>query len=295
MNKNEIISILKLLEDPDEKVYKIVKDKIMQNADFFKIYLENYFSLSSNSLAINRSENILDEIFWENFENRFEKFLYDKSSKLAEGVFLLEEYFNKDIDIDEIKTKYQEIKNSIWIECNDNLTSIEKIKIVNTILFEKLNFNKLNTTEIKPEFSSLTYCLTNKKYLAQNITLLYAMLVQQLEIPIYPLNIFTLNILGYFNKEADIDIFNHFDEKPVFYIYPFEHGAIISEEIILKNTPDTKIFDYYNKNLKEIKTLPFILFLFEYFNFRIKSLDEKSESFCVKYSKKIEQLFINSL
>jgi len=289
MNKNEIVSLLRLLEDPDYKVYEIVRDKILENGDFFKIYLENYHSFSSNTLGIDRSEELLDEIFYEKFENKLKKFLSKPDPQLAEGVFLLETFFNRDVDIAQIEAYFDDILRSVWIELNPQLTGIEKVKVINKVLFEELKFKKHPVGEFNPEYLSITGALSYKKYVAPTISLIYCMIAQQTDVPVYPLDIPGIFLLGYLDEELADTVFNDSSNGIVFYFHPYDEGTLINQQIVEKYLADNKI----ETNLVDVKTKSYVDYLAFMFSLRILALKQKkTKDFCLRYSKKVSNLLL---
>ncbi len=288
MNKNEIVSLLRLLEDPDYKVYELVRAKILEDGDFFKNYLENYYSFSANTLGINRSEEILDEIFFDKFEKKLKKYLSKPEPNLAEGVFLLETFFNRDLDIKEIEAYFDDILRSVWIELNSQLTGIEKVKVFNRVLFDELKFKKYPAGEFNPEYLSITGTLSYKKFVAPTISLIYCMLAQQTEIPVFPIDVQGIFLLGYVDEELANVVFDDNSNGVVFYFHPYDEGTMISQQILEKYLADNKI----ETKITSLKTKSYIDFLAFMFNLRILAIKQKkSEDFCLKYAKKVSTLF----
>lgn len=288
MNKNEIVSLLRLLEDPDKKVYELVKDKILENGEFFKIYLENYYSFSSNNLGIDRSEDLLNEIFFTKFEEKLINYLSSPSPQLADGVFLMETYFNRDVDIKQIEANFDGILRTIWIELNNQLTGIEKVRVISKILFEEHKFKKYPIGEFNSEFLSLTNCLSYKKYVAPTISLLYCMIAQQTEIPIYPLDIPGVFMLGYVDAELADAVFTDSNNGIVFYFHPYDEGILINQQIIEKYLNDNKV----DIKIGALKTKTYLEYLSFMFELRILSIKQKKpDDFTVRYSKRISELF----
>jgi len=288
MNNNEIVSLLRLLEDPDNKVYEIVRDKILENGDFFKIYLENYHSFSSNNLGIDRSEVLLDSIFYEKFEIKLKKYVSQPKPQLAEGVFLLETYFDRDIDIDQLEANFDIILRSVWIELNNQLTGIEKVKVISKILFEEHKFKKYPVGEFNQEFLSFNNCLGYKKYIAPTISMLYCMIAQQTDIPVYPVEIPGIFLLGYVDEELADAVFDEENNGIVFYFHPYDDGTLINQQIIEKYLSDNKVDLKVNK----LRTKSYLEYLSFMFDLRVLALKQKNpEHFSVKHAKLVKEIF----
>ncbi|MDD3686926.1 MAG: transglutaminase family protein [Bacteroidales bacterium] len=287
MNNNEIISLLRLLEDPDKSVYEIVRGKILENGEFFRIYLENYHSFSSNNLGIERSENILDEIFWIKFEKKLKDYTLNPNPQLAEGVFLLETYFNRDVDVNQIEAYFDSVLREVWIELNNQLTGIEKVKIISKILFSENKFKKYPAGDFNPEYLSITNCLSYKKYVAPTISLLFSMIAQQTDIPVYPLDIPGIFLLGYVDEELAEAVFAGNQNGIVFYFHPYDEGVLINQQIVEKYIKDNKI----DLRINKIRVLSYINYLSFIFELRILALKQKNnKGFCVDYADKVIQI-----
>lgn len=287
MNKSEIISLLRLLEDPDKSVYDIVRGKILENGEFFRIYLENYHSFSSNTLGIERSESILDEVFWLKFEEKLIAYLSNPKPQLAEGVFLIETYFNREVDINQIEAYFDSVLREVWIELNNQLTGIEKVKVISRILFTENKFKKYPAGEFNPDYLSITSCLSYKKYVAPTISLLFSMIAQQTDIPVYPLDIPGIFLLGYVDEELAEAVFAENQNGIVFYFHPYDEGVLINQQIVEKYMKDNKI----DLSINKIRVLSYKDYLSFVFELRILALKQKNnKGFCVNYAEKVMQI-----
>ena len=290
MNNNEIISLLKLLEDPDEKVFQIVKTKILDNSNSFKEYLENFHALSVNNYALERSEFLLDEIFYLEFEGDLKRYLKQENSSLIEGVAIIERYFNRDIDQNEIFAMNDEIRKAVWLELNDQLTGIEKLKVIGNVLFENLNFSKYPKGDIKSEYFSLYDSLRYKKYIAPSISLLYCIIAQEADIPLFSLEIPKIFLLSYVDKSLADAIFEEKTNGSVFYIHPYDEGQFINHQIIEKYLTDNKI----ETSLDDFVIKTYNEYLAFYFEMRILVLkSKKKDCFEVNYAVDAMKLFVH--
>ncbi|HNQ68085.1 MAG TPA: transglutaminase family protein [Bacteroidales bacterium] len=290
MNSKEIISLLRLLEDPDYKVYELVREKILNDSDFFKIYLENYHSFSVNNLGLDRSEELLDEIFYIKFEEKLKKYLSKSNPSLAEGVFIFETYFNRDVDINQIEAYFDEILRSVWIELNEQLTGIEKVRVISKVLFDQYKLKKYPSGEYNTDYLSITNCLSYKKYVAPTISLLYCMIMQNTSIPAFPVDIPGIFLLGYYDQELADAVFDEGNNGIVFYFHPYDQGTLINQQIIEKYIKDNKL----DLKISKIKTISYIDYLRFIFELRIMAIKQKNkDGFCIKYADKVSTILGN--
>ncbi|MDR2009649.1 MAG: transglutaminase-like domain-containing protein [Bacteroidales bacterium] len=288
MNKTEITSLLKLLEDPDGKVYSIVRDKIMDNSEMFKIYLENYHSLSIDNLALERSEHLLDEIFFKEFEEELVRYLKNPDSTLLQGALLLERYFNRDVDIKQLEENCDKIIKSVWLELNDQLTGFEKIQVINKVLFREHKFKKYPVGEFKEEYISFTNCISYRKYISPTISLLYCIIAQQANVPLFPADIPGIFLLAYKEELLSQDLFSQNRDEHVFYIHPYDEGGLVNPQIIEKYLKMQKI----SENISDIDIKTYTEFLFHLFELRIMILKQKNENgFEIDYAEKVMDIY----
>jgi hypothetical protein len=288
MTQNEIVSLLKLLEDPDNKVFEAVKEKIKQDSEFFKIYLENYHSLSNNLLAIQRSEEILDEIFLQKFFEDLKNFLTDENSHLSQGAFLFETYFNRDLDKNQIEAYFDEVLRAVWIEINDNLTAFEKINILKEVIFNKQKFKKTPLLSNQLEMFNVATCLSHKKLTPVTAAMLYSMLCEQLKIPFYPLNFPSLSIIGFYNKEFEMLPNPDIHKGIMFCIFPYMDAQPIGIPNVKKMLKDLSP-DY---DVDRLSTMPYKEYLLEYFKMRIDFLKKNEiDNFATKNSNRVIKFY----
>ncbi len=288
MNNNEVISLLRLLEDPDESVFQAIKGKFLEDPNQFKEYLENYIALSYSEIGKSRAEFILDEIFFLDFESKLNQYLRNEKSRLIEGVAILETYFSKDIEPNEMVELFDETNKKIWLEINEQLTGIEKVKLIGKILFEKDGVRPLPSGEISAKYLSMFNCMLQKKYSSPSMAMMYCMIAQESEVPLFPLFVPGLFLLSYVDNELADAVFQEKTNGAVFYIHPYDKGEFINHQIIEKYLDENKI----KKPLEEIEVMTYNQFLAFYFEMRVLVLKKKKkDSFEVKYAEDVLKLF----
>ena len=103
------------------------------------------------------------------------------------------------------------IKLDAWLELNYDLTSYEQIKILNYILFDVHKFRG-NTTDYHHIDNSLIHkVLTEKTGNPVSISIVYAIIAQRLNIPVYGVNLPQHFVLGYKSSEG-IELLKRFND-----------------------------------------------------------------------------------
>ncbi|MCE3259553.1 MAG: hypothetical protein K0S12_1194, partial [Bacteroidetes bacterium] len=125
-------------------------------------------------------------------------------------------------------------KQDVWLEIHDDLTGLEKVKIINHILFEIHQFSGNITNYHAPQNSFINVVLENKKGNPVMLSVVYALICKELNIPVYGVNLPQHFVLAYVNDYANLYDTNHktLSDNILFYINPFSKGLIFSQKDI---------------------------------------------------------------
>jgi regulator of sirC expression with transglutaminase-like and TPR domain len=138
------------------------------------------------------------------------------------------------MDSDAITREVGRIAQEVWLELNDHLTALEKVKVLNHILFEINKFSGNVTQMHSPENYFLNKLFETHKGNQISIGILYIIIARSLRIPIYGVDLPRHFILAFADEIPEIQI----PEKEVlFYLNPFNRGAVFTRneiELFLK-------------------------------------------------------------
>ncbi len=243
MPEKEIVFLLKLLEDPDEKVFEAIKNQVMQNPNLAIEELENYWTLSENELANKRCELILQEIHFNSKLEQLSKWKNTEQNDLLSGIIIAETYFDRYENPEEIKLGIENIISRIWIEMNDQLTALEKIKLINHFLFNFETFKLLEDSQVSIQHTDLANVLNSKSYTDKSIAIIYRIIAQKLNIPLYILKFIQGNysIMGYVDEILASSILPQNINNLVFYVLPAFRGEVWSQNQLIKLLDEKKI------------------------------------------------------
>jgi len=228
MNKKELNALISLLDDPDETVFNQVSMKFLSLGEEVIPVLENAWESSFDTLIQNRIENIIHQIQFDLIKSGLGEWMHADNQNLLEGALLIAKYQYPDIDSNKIKKQLDQLKQDVWLELNDNLTALEKVKIINHILFDVHNFSGNTSNYHAPQNSYINNVLESKKGNPLLLSIIYTIVAQSLGIPIYGVNLPEHFILCY----ANIDQMGVPSQKGnegsnvMFYINPFSKGAV---------------------------------------------------------------------
>ena len=230
MTDNELNALINLLEDPDEVVFVAVKDQILSMGSDVIPALENVWENTFNNILQGRIEDIIHTIQMEQVKAELLLWVETGGNDLLAGTLLISRYQYPDLDTEQIRKQIELIKRDVWLEINPNLTAYEKVKVINHILFDVYNFSGNTSNYHAPQNSFINNVLESKRGNPLLLSIVYSVIAQGLNIPIYGVNLPEHFILAYRDEYAIQQ--EGEDEAILFYINPFSRGAVFSRREI---------------------------------------------------------------
>jgi regulator of sirC expression with transglutaminase-like and TPR domain len=234
MSLKEVIALITLLDDPDDDIYIQVRDRFVILGPPAIPHLETAWENSFDAIMQKRIETIIHTIQFETLEKALKTWAKEESDDLLKGTLILARYQYPDLDENKIRKQLAAIKHDCWLELNDDLTALEKVKIVNHILYEVHQFSGNITNYHAPQNSFINNVLESKKGNPLMLSVIYALICKELGIPVYGINLPQHFVLAYVNENANlIDVNNKsLSNNILFYINPFSKGLIFTQKDI---------------------------------------------------------------
>jgi regulator of sirC expression with transglutaminase-like and TPR domain len=234
MSLKEVIALITLLDDPDEVIYDQVKDRFVVLGPPAIPHLETAWENSFDAIMQKRIENIIHTIQFETLQKALKGWAKNDQDDLLKGILILARYQYPDLDENKIKKQLATIKQDVWLELHEDLTALEKVKIINHILFEVHQFSGNITNYHAPQNSFINNVLESKKGNPLMLSVVYLLICNELKIPVYGINLPQHFVLAYLNEEANlIDVNNKtLSNNILFYINPFSKGLLFNQKDI---------------------------------------------------------------
>ncbi|RZK54131.1 MAG: hypothetical protein EOO87_11235 [Pedobacter sp.] len=223
-NLKEIGALVKLLDDPDQEIYQHVQERLLEYGNEAISELESAWEQSLDTLLHERIENIVHTIQFNNVKEDLNLWYQSGAFDLLQGALIINRYQYPDLDEQAVIFQIEEIKREIWVGLQYEMSSIEKIKLINHIFYNQFGFNGNTKNHHDPQNSYLNQVLESKKGNQISLAIIYATLAQKLDIPVYGVNLPQHFILGYIdesNAEKEYGV--------LFYINAFNKGAIFGK------------------------------------------------------------------
>lgn len=231
MDKNEIQALINLLDDPDSAVFEAIRQKLKQLGTEIIPQLEEAWETSLDELFQTRIENIIQEIHHSDIKKKLTDWANSEEHDLLEGAIIVSQFQYPDLNPEDVNEQIESLKKDIWLEINDNLTALEKIKIVNHIFFDVHKFARSKSFYNSVQSFFISHVLNTKKGSPIALALIYASICQQLDIPVYGVALPKNFILCYQDQQNDA-FSEEFPENVLFYINPFNRGVVFGKNEI---------------------------------------------------------------
>lgn len=241
MNTKEIDALIKLLDDTDPEVSRNIQERLLSYGKEVIPYLESAWETSFDPGLQQNIEGVIHKIQYSTLTDEIKAWARSKDKDLLAGTILVARYQYPDLDEEKIHEGLEDIRKDAWIEMNDHLTALEKVKVLNQIFFEGHGFSGNTANFHAPQNSFINSVLETKKGNPLLLSVIYSIVAQQLEMPIYGVNLPEHFILAYVNDNNTEPIPGEKELKVLFYINAFSKGSIFPRSEVDKFLKQLKI------------------------------------------------------
>jgi len=246
----EISSLVYLLDDTDEDVISQVEQRLISFGSEVIPTLEDLTHREDDAVRERRLKHIIGVLKKNGLIEELQLWVMSEEQDLLDGMLILNRLEYPNVKKNDVERVLDKIKLDAWLELNYDVTSYEQIKILNYIIFDVHQF-KGNTSEYHHiDNSVLSRVLALKKGNPVSLSIIYSLIAQRLNIPVYGVNLPQHFVLGY--KSADgIELLKRFNDPSsirkehkgdiLFYINPFSEGLVLSYESLKSFLEQLKI------------------------------------------------------
>lgn len=224
-NSKEISALVKLLDDPDPEIYEHIEKRLLEYGAEVVHFLENAWEQSLDSLLQERIENIVHKIQFASVKEDLNLWYQSGAFDLLQGALVVNRYQYPDLDEQKVILQIEEIKREIWLGLQYEMSSIEKIKLINHVFYNIYGFSGNTKNHHDPQNSYINQVLESKKGNQISLAIIYSTIAQKLDIPVYGVNLPQHFILGYIDESKR----EEHEFGVLFYINAFNKGAIFGK------------------------------------------------------------------
>ncbi len=231
MDKREILAMISLLDDNDTEVINTVTGNLLQRGAEVIPDLERAWEGTPSEKLQSRLENLIQEIQFNGVKNDLNRWVKTGAEYILEGAFHVARFQFPEINISKLNQEVDSIRKDVWLEINSNLTALEKVKIMNYVIFEMHKFNRNNTDFYAPQNSYINQVFETKKGNPISLSIVYLSVAWKLGLPIYGVNLPKNFILAYKDEYRMHDSADE-SEDILFYVNPYNRGAVLGRREI---------------------------------------------------------------
>lgn len=220
MKEKEIKALISLLDDEDPVVHSEIMKQIENLGETAIPYLEEQWESTLDIALQSRIEDVIHKLQFEQLEKRLVEWKNNEQEDLLKGMWLLATYQYPDLSLESVSAKLDQLYYEAWSNFQEDLQPMDKIRILNHVVFNKFKFSANTRNFHSPANSMINQVLESRKGNPISLCVVYMLLGQRLRMPLYGVNLPNLFILIYQEEEFS------------FYINVFNKGLIFSKEDI---------------------------------------------------------------
>ena len=231
----EIAALVSLLDDPDIYIYNLVKSQLLDvGNDCIPILEKANFENDFDEVYQSRIKGITHEIRLNEILSNHKEWIHHPVN-LIDGVNQIDQYFFPNITRHYVENEIKNIVKEITALLTENMSALEKVSIINDVLYEEYKFRGDKRNYHSSENSSFGKLLQNKKGNPLSNSILYIEIARQLNLPIMGINLPNHFIVAFLNIKdinKNPNRFSFKKEDVLFYINPFSQGVILKKQDI---------------------------------------------------------------
>lgn len=218
----ELEALISLLEDPDSLVFDNVSNRLIELGEEVVPPLEKRWELTLKPELQVRIENVIREIQFNSLKSGMDSWKSGGGIDLLFGAYLVARFQYPELQYDSLNEKIEKIKKDIWLELNNDLTALEKVKVINYFLYDIHHFDKSLKKAHTPQLYLVNHVVDTFKGSPVMLGLIYAELARRLGLPIYGVNLPRNFVLCYYDPDYHED-----PNNILFYINPSDKGNVL--------------------------------------------------------------------
>ncbi len=220
MTENELKALVSLLDDEDKQISAHVQEKILSLGTEAIPFLEKEWESNLNPSVQSRIEELIHTLQYELVRERLKKWYAESDQDLLTGMWIIATYQYPDIELEKLRQELDQIYYETWLEFRPDLYAFDQVKVINSVIFNKLKFGANTKNFHSPGNSMINVVLETHKGNPITLCVIYMLVAQKLKLPVHGVNLPNLFILTYK------------DDNHQFYINAFNRGLIFSKQDI---------------------------------------------------------------
>lgn len=245
----EIQALLRLIDEPDSAMFLEISRKIHSYGLSMIPLLESEWERTPDPFVQSRIESLIQQIQFDSVRQDLEIWISQGGHDLLQACMIMARYQYPQLNEADIEAGISRIRKDVWIELNENLTALEQIKVFNHVFYDIHGFTGNTKNYHAPANSFLNMVLETRKGNPLSIGIIYMIVAQSLDLPVYGVNLPEHFVLAYMADDLDLKVLPDSSSRVLFYINAFSRGTVFSQQEIdnflihLGHEPAPKFFE----------------------------------------------------
>lgn len=216
----EISALLTLIDDPDEEVFGVVSNKIVDYGKNIIPNLEHLWETTPEEGIQERIELLIHRLHYRDLTEDFRQWSVSGHHDLMLGALLAAKFQYPDLTTAPVLQEIEKIRRNIWLELNNYLTPLEQVNVITGILYNYYGLKGGETAYTDINDFLLHKTIETKRGNQYSNGILYLLLCELLDIPVKAINIPKQFVVAYFKPGYSDEKLEKPLEKIEFFIDP---------------------------------------------------------------------------
>ncbi|SHI60539.1 Regulator of sirC expression, contains transglutaminase-like and TPR domains [Hymenobacter daecheongensis DSM 21074] len=217
MTNKEIKALISLLDDPE--IAPQIQGKIQSLGESIIPFLEESWEESLDPQQQQRLEDLIHNLQFEGLQQRLRVWRDSGGENLLEGMWLLNSYQYPDADLQALGRAIEQLRFEVWTLLRPDMHPADQVQALNYVLFRTHKFAANTQNFHSPANSMLHLVLETRRGNPLTLCVIYLLVAQRLNLPIFGVNLPNLFVLTY--QPQDLAVLP-------FYINCYNRGLILS-------------------------------------------------------------------
>jgi len=228
-------AMVSLLDDPDPGIHL----RVQQDLDALGVHavaqLEELWIQAEEVKERRSLEKVIHRLQWNDIQCHLTAWLEGDRSDLLSALCIIARYQYPNLDEQAVRQTLQAIRIEVWMGLNEQMTALEQVRHLNFVLFRVHKFRGNTDEYLNPNNNFINKVLETRKGNPLMVGLVYMLIAQKLDLPIYGVNLPQHFVLAYLeqgsysgqNKTEDFQQESY--RRPLFYINAFNMGSVFGK------------------------------------------------------------------
>lgn len=211
-------ALIRLLDDNDPVVAAHVEQELFSLGPQGIERLEKAWESTDDNVIQSRLEELITRIQVTHYTSELYTWRMDGGRDLLEGWVMLTQVQFPTLNVQKYRNEINRLVNRIWLLTNPGMNDLERLCVVNKLLYTAETYSGNYKDAERPENNHLSYVIDTKKGNSLALAALYQIICQQLDIQLQ-----VVNFMGYF-------ALRYYQPNSHFYIDSYNKGMFFTPQ-----------------------------------------------------------------